>query len=201
MQTHYLSCILLDVYLTILSYFTSNTLTDRWKIARTNVKNVRKNVPLITVHCLGMIYNVSHTGFTFICDFFLTNLNVISKPYNAFLTPHRTIGLQAESSRERDEVRRCLLPHFNPEICDFFPREFVPIIIRTSVLRTKECETKQVHTSRFFFFFFFFFFYYSMLPNTICSSSRHSINVIEIYIKMLPWNGTRGWVPSICSGM
>ena len=32
-------------------------------------------------------------------------------------------------------------------------------------------------------YFFFFFFYYSRLHNTICSSSRHSINVIEIYIE------------------
>ena len=68
MQTHYLSCILLYGYLTILSYFTSNTLTDRWKIARTNVRNVRTNVSLRSVRCVGMIYNVSHTGFTFICD-------------------------------------------------------------------------------------------------------------------------------------
>ena len=30
---------------------------------------------------------------------------------------------------------------------------------------------------------FFFFFYYSRLHNRICSSSLHSINVIEIYIE------------------
>ena len=33
------------------------------------------------------------------------------------------------------------------------------------------------------FIFIFYFFYYSRLHNTICSSSRHSINVIEIYIE------------------
>ena len=35
----------------------------------------------------------------------------------------------------------------------------------------------------FSFLIFFITFYYSRLHNTICSSSRHSINVIEIYIE------------------
>ena len=46
-----------------------------------------------------------------------------------------------------------------------------------------EISLRQLPHPMPFFFFFFFFFYYSRLHNTICSSSRHSINVIEIYIE------------------